>query len=44
MNRFEEAIPLFNKAIELDNDFAHSYNNRGLSKIKTGKTEEGLKI
>ena len=41
-NKFEEAIPLFDQAIEIDKTFAYSYNNRGLAKIKTGNAEEGL--
>jgi tetratricopeptide (TPR) repeat protein len=41
-NNFEEAISLFDRAIEIDKEFAYSYNNRGLAKIKIGKTEEGL--
>ena len=42
MDKYEEAISLFDKSIELDPDFAYSYNNRGLAKIKLGQTDEGL--
>ncbi|MEO6189843.1 MAG: hypothetical protein ABIO44_05155, partial [Saprospiraceae bacterium] len=37
-----EAIPLFDRAIELNKDFAYSYCNRGLSKIKLGQIVEGF--
>ena len=42
INKFGEAVSFFDRAIELDRDFAYSYNNRGLSKIKLGRLEEVL--
>jgi len=41
-NFYEEAIVLFDKVIDLDKGFIHSYNNRGLAKIKLGMCQEGL--
>ncbi|MBO9563963.1 MAG: tetratricopeptide repeat protein [Niastella sp.] len=43
LNRFEEAIQLFDRIIVLEeNSGAYAYSNRGLSRIKLGQTEEGL--
>lgn len=41
LERYEESIPLFDKAIFIDKDFSYSYNNRGLAKIKLNLAEEG---
>jgi tetratricopeptide (TPR) repeat protein len=35
LKRFEEAIPYYDKVIELDSNNAGAYNDRGLSKIET---------
>lgn len=42
LDKFDDAILLFDQAIEIDNTFANFFSNRGLAKIKIGKTEEGL--
>ena len=34
---------LFNKAIEIQTDFAYAYNNRGHAKIEIGQFDGGLK-
>jgi tetratricopeptide (TPR) repeat protein len=42
--QYEKAMIDFDKVIELDgSDTAYAYCNRGLSKIKLGRAEEGLK-
>ena len=41
-NKFEDAILLFNKTIEIESLFAQAFPNRGLAKIKAGKESEGL--
>lgn len=42
LERFDEAILLLDKSIEIDKTSAYSYSNRGLSKIRLSKTDEGL--
>ncbi len=41
-NRFDEAIPLLEKAIGCCRDFAYAYNNLGFAKMKLGRQEEGV--
>lgn len=40
-HRYEEAIAVFDKVIELDKSFPSIYGRRALAKIKTGKADEG---
>ena len=39
---YKEAILYYTKAIQIDNDFAEAYFNRGLVYIYTGENEKGL--
>ncbi|MDM8519703.1 tetratricopeptide repeat protein [Anaerolineales bacterium HSG6] len=39
---FSEAIELFDQAIELDDEFANAYNNRGLSYYELGESNQAL--
>jgi tetratricopeptide (TPR) repeat protein len=41
LDRYEEAIPYFDRVVEIKESY-FAYTNRGLSKIKTGKSDEGL--
>lgn len=43
LDRFEEAIDYLDKAILLDAAQPFPYNNRGLARIKTGQTVDGLR-
>ncbi len=43
MGRNEEAIKDYDKAIELNPQYAKAYNNRGKAKAKLGRNEEAIK-
>jgi len=43
LNKYEQAIEDFSKAIELDPDFAEAYNNRGLSYAELNEHEQAIK-
>ena len=40
--RYAEALPLLDQAIEVDPELAYAYNNRGYARMKLGAAEEGL--
>nr|WP_177192265.1 M50 family metallopeptidase [Chitinophaga arvensicola] len=42
LERYAEAIPLFDRALELTPEDGYGFNQRGLAKVKTGLPEEGL--
>ena len=39
---YQSAIQHYTKAIEVDNDFAEAWFNRGLTRIFIGETEDGI--
>jgi len=41
-HEWKDAIDYYTRAIQLDNDFAEAYFNRGLTYIYTGENEKGL--
>lgn len=43
LNRFEEALEAFDKAIVTDNNNAHAWNNKGNSLAKLDRNEDSLK-
>ena len=42
MGRIDEAIPLYEQAIEIDPDFAEAHNNLGICLMLKGRSVEGL--
>ena len=42
MKLYEEAVVVYDKAIQLQSDFAHAYVNRGLTKGKLGQPESAI--
>ena len=43
MRKYEEAIKDYNKAIELNPNYASAFNNRGSTFNRMGKYEEAIK-
>ena len=42
LDKYEEAISDFTKAIELNQEYAYAYNNRGYAYYNLGKNEEAI--